>query len=298
MAVSNNMRGALLMMGSMACFTMGDTCIKAIGGAIPLGQMLFLRGIFASLAILALAQWFGQLRFDLPRRDWALIALRAASEVGAAFFFLTALMNMPIANVTALLQMLPLTVTLAGALFFREPVGWRRWSAIIVGFGGMLLIVRPGTDGFTLWSVYALIAVLCVTVRDLATRRMSPAAPSLTVTLVSSLAVMICAGLWSIPQDWAPLDARTGPLLAGATGLVIVAYSLSVLVMRVGEISFVAPFRYTGLVWALVLGLVVFGEWPSAMTLIGAAVIAATGLFTFWRETRIVSDQAPKTART
>lgn len=285
--MSDNMRGAALMVGSMACFGFGDACIKALGGAMPLSQVLTIRGLAASVFIALLARVFGQLRFDMPRRDWGLIALRAGSEVGAAYFFLTALLNMPFANVTALLQMLPLTVTLASAVIFAEPVGWKRWTAIVIGFMGMLLIVRPGTAGFDAWSLYALVAVACVTVRDMATRRMSRAVPSLAVTLMSSLAVLGFAALWSLGQDWQPVTAKTGALLAGASLFIVGGYSLSVFVMRVGEVSFVAPFRYTGLLWALLLGLVFFGEWPTLPTLLGAAIIMGTGIFTLLREARL-----------
>ena len=285
--MSDNMRGAALMVGSMACFGFGDACIKALGGSMPLSQVLTIRGIAASICIALLARGFGQLRFDMARRDWGLIALRAASEVGAAYFFLTALLNMPFANVTALLQMLPLTVTLASAVIFAEPVGWKRWSAIAIGFMGMLLIVRPGTAGFDAWSLYALVAVACVTVRDMSTRRMSRAVPSLTVTLMSSLAVLGFAALWSLGQEWQPVTTTTGALLAGASLFIVGGYCLSVFVMRVGEVSFVAPFRYTGLLWALLLGLVFFGEWPTLPTLLGAAIIMGTGIFTLLREKRL-----------
>ncbi|MDU8913651.1 DMT family transporter [Aestuariicoccus sp. MJ-SS9] len=287
MTLTDNTRGALLMMATMAAFSLGDACVKATGGAMPLSQLLVVRGVFATTFIALMAWRLGALRLNLPRRDWALIALRSGAEVGAAYFFLTALFHMPIANVTALLQMLPLTVTLGGALFFGEPVGWRRWLAIAAGFLGMLLIVRPGTEGFTLYSVYALIAVVCVTVRDLTTRRMSAAVPSLTVTFAASLAVLVFAAVWSFGQDWVPVTPRLGWLLLGASIFIIGGYTFSVLVMRVGEVGFVAPFRYTGLLWALMLGLVFFGEWPAVPTLIGAAIIVATGVFTLWREARL-----------
>ncbi|EPX86861.1 DMT family transporter [Salipiger mucosus] len=296
-ALSDNMRGALLMIAGMAGFTFGDACIKAIGEAMPLSQILVIRGLFASAFIAALAAALGQLRLHMSRRDWGLVLLRAVAEAGAAFFFLTALRQMPLANATALMQTTPLSVTLASALVFAEPVGWRRWSAIGVGFLGMLLIVRPGTEGFTSASMLALVAVLCVTVRDLATRRTSAAVPSLTVTLVSSLGVMVFAGSWALGQDWVPVTPRLGWLLAGATLFIIGGYSFSVLVMRVGDVGFIAPFRYTGLVWALILGLVIFGDWPHPLTLVGAAVIAGTGLFTLWRERRSRRLQA-KTLRT
>ena len=288
MALSDNMRGAVLMMASMACFTLGDACVKALGAELPLSQIIVLRGMIATTFIGLLARALGQLTFRLPARDLRLIGVRCLAEISATYFFLTALIHMPLANVTALLQMLPLTVALGGALFFGEQVGWRRWSAIVVGFVGMLLIVRPGTEGFDAWSIYALIAVLSVTVRDLAVRRLSRAVPSLTVTFTAAVSVLLFASIWSVTgSDWQPMDRTAILILLCASTCIIGGYTFSVMTMRVGEVSFVAPFRYTGLIFALILGWLVFGDWPIALTLIGAALIVATGLFTLWREAQV-----------
>ncbi|RDC72040.1 DMT family transporter [Rhodovulum sp. 12E13] len=287
MALTDNAKGALLMMGSMAAFTVNDTFMKTLAGELPLAQAIFLRGLATSAAMLALARAMGRLRLRLPRRDLGLLALRTAGEIGAVYFFLTALFNMPLANATAILQALPLAVTLAGAVVFREPLGWRRLTAILVGFAGVLLIVRPGTEGFTIYSLYVLAAVACVTVRDLAVRRMSGALPSLTVAFVASAGVTVTFGLVAAMQPWAPVSAASAGLLLGAAGTILLAYILSVTAMRVGELAVVAPFRYTGLVVALILGYVVFGDWPTPLTLVGAALVVATGAFTLWRERQL-----------
>ena len=282
--MSPNLAGALLMMASMACFTFNDAVLKATGGAVPLFQLLFLRGILATVLIGVLAYARGAFRVSIARKDMGLVALRSGSELAAAYFFVTALLNMPLANVTAILQMLPLTVTLGSALFFREPVGWRRMLAILVGFAGMLLIVRPGTEGFTVWSLYALVAVLCVTSRDLSTRRMSAQVPSLLVTFFASLTVLVACGLASITEEWVAVDVGMGWLIVASSLFIVGGYFFSVQVMRSGDISFIAPFRYTGLLWALLLGWLLFGDWPSQLTLLGAAIIVGTGLFTLYRE--------------
>jgi drug/metabolite transporter (DMT)-like permease len=185
-------------------------------------------------------------------------------EIGAAWFFITALFHLPLANVTAIIQTIPLAVTLAGALFLREPLGWRRFTAILVGFAGVLLIVRPGTEGFTLYSVYALISVLFVTIRDLATRRLSASVPSFTVAISAAAGV----GLFGAAGDTARQRLgrglpRAGLFLAGASLFIVGGYIFSVMVMRVGDLATVAPFRYTSLIFALLLGFVFFGEWPT-----------------------------------
>lgn len=272
------------MMASMAAFTVNDTSIKLAGADVPLPQLLTLRGLLASVLIYGLARFYGGLRFDLSRRDWAFIGLRTVGEISATFFFLNALMNMPIANLNALVQSLPLAVTLGAALFFGEKVGWRRYTAIGVGFCGMLLIVRPGPDGFSLHAIYGLISVACVTLRDLATRKLSDNVPSLTVALSAAVSVACMGLVGSMATDWVPLDLRLGLLVVNAAVFVFFGYLFSVLVMRTGEVSFSAPFRYTGLLWALLLGWLVFGHWPDAVTLLGAGVVVASGLFTFYRE--------------
>ena len=272
------------MMGAMAAFTFNDTLIKAIGTSLPLSQILVLRGAMASLLIYAFARYQGSLHLRLDRRDCGLVTLRCLAEGGATFLFLTALMRMPIANITAVLQMLPLTVTLGAALLFQEAVGWRRMLAILVGFCGMLLIVRPGPEGFDAASFYALGAVACVTLRDLVTRRMSAAVPSMTVTVLASLSVLMFGIGYSFFQDWAPVSAVQLSLLAGAACIILLGYLCSVMAMRVGDVAVVSPFRYTGLLWALILGWLVFGDWPDMLTLMGGSLVVGAGLFTLYRE--------------
>ncbi|GHH03824.1 DMT family transporter [Pseudodonghicola xiamenensis] len=286
------MRGALLMMGSMVAFTVNDTCIKATHGMMPLLQVLTLRGAVSTLLLYLLALYLGAFRLRMNRHDAGLIGLRCLAEIVAAYFYLTALMNMPLANVTAVLQMLPLTMTLGAALVFGEYVGWRRLLAIGIGFVGMLLIVRPGPEGFSPDAGYALASVGCVTLRDLATRRMSPGVSSMTVTVLSALSVFVAAGLAAIWVDWAPMDRTSLALIGGSGVFVMLGYLLSVMVMRVGEVSFVSPFRYTGLLWALLLGWLVFGDWPQPLTLLGAAIIAAAGLFTLYRSRKLAEAGA------
>lgn len=288
MKFSPNVVGALLMMASMACFTINDSFLKATDGELPLSQLIFLRGFIATAFIGILAWARGALWARLSRRDWTLVGLRSLSEVGAAYFFITALLNMPLANITAILQVLPLTVTLGSALFFKEAVGWRRMAAIIIGFCGMLLIVRPGSDGFSIWSVYALAAVACVTSRDLLTRRVSSSVPSLLVTFSASLIVLVAAGIASISTEWEPVNGHLTGLILGSSLFIVGGYFFSVQVMRQGDVSFIAPFRYTGLIWALMLGWLVFGDWPTPLTLLGAGIIVATGLFSLYRERRLL----------
>ncbi len=282
--LTDNTRGALMMMASMAAFTLNDAFMKMLAGEVPLYQILFLRGVLTTVATGLLAWRMGAIHLRVSGHDRWLVALRMSAEIGAAYFFLNALFKMPLANVTAILQSLPLIVTLAAALFFAEPLGWRRMGAILVGLVGVLLIVRPGTEGFNIYSLYALIAVGCVTVRDLATRRMSVEVSSMMVTFASALAVMVFFGGLSLFEEWATLTPRAAGLITGAGVMVIGGYLMSVMVMRVGEVSFISPFRYTGMIWGLLLGWLVFGEWPVPLTLIGAAIVVGSGIWMLLRE--------------
>lgn len=285
--LSDNIRGALLMMGAMCAYTLNDAFMKSLADEIPLFQAIFVRGLGAIVFLVFMCKVLGQLRFTFPARDWGLVILRTVGEIGGTYFFLTALFNMPIANVSAILQVLPLSVALAAALFLREPLGWRRLSAIIVGFIGVLLIIQPGGADFSAYSLYALAAVACVTLRDIAVRRMSRNVPSVFVALVAAVGVTGLGGVGSLFVEWQPFTALSGMQLAGATGFLIFGYIASVSAMRFGDIAFVAPFRYTSLLVALVLGVLVFGEWPNALALVGGMIVVATGLFTLYRETKL-----------
>lgn len=285
--VSDNIRGALLMTGGMCAFTVNDAFMKSVSDQIPLFQAVFLRGIGAIICLTFMCRVMNQLHFNLLRRDWGLIVLRTLGEVGGTYFFLTALFHMPIANVSAILQALPLAVSLAATLFLGEALGWRRLVAITIGFVGVLFIIQPGGADFSSYSIYALIAVGCITLRDLAVRRMSVRVPVVFVALIAAIGVTALGAIGSLFITWAPMAPTSALQIGGATICLIFGYIFSVSAMRSGEISFVAPFRYTSLLVALLLGMAVFDEWPNALTVIGASIVVATGLFTLWRERRL-----------
>jgi drug/metabolite transporter (DMT)-like permease len=284
MPLSDNMRGALIMMLSMAAFTLNDTFIKSVAGDVPLFQAVLIRGTMTTILILGLVLHQGAHRISIARRDLGIIALRLVGEVGATVFFLIALFNMPIANATAILQSLPLAITLAGAVFFGEKVGPRRYVAIMVGFLGVMLIVRPGTEGFNIYSLYTLAAVGFVVLRDVTTRRLSKSVPSLIVALAAAVAVTLLGAGMTLLGEWQPVSGRSFALLAGASVFIVAGYLFSIMVMRVGEISFIAPFRYTALIWAIVLGILVFKDFPDGWMLTGSAIVIGMGFYTFYRE--------------
>lgn len=274
------------MMGSMASFVLNDAAIKVLSDDLPLFQIVFLRGILTTILLTATVAAFGQLKVRVPRGDRGKVALRTVFEIAAMVTFLTALINMQLANATAILSALPLAVTLGAALLFKEHVGWRRISAICVGAFGVLLIVQPGADGFNIYSLLALITVVLVAGRDLATRGFSPELPTMTVAVITAAAICVFGGLMTLTEDWVTPSPANLLLLAGASVCIIGGYVFSILVMRVGEVAVTAPFRYTSLVFALVVGWLVFAEFPNRLALAGATIVVATGIFTLIRERR------------
>ena len=284
MAISDNLRGVIYMNVSMLAFTVNDTFMKAATQTLPLFQAISLRGVVSIVALLLIARAMGSVRLWPARRDRTVIAWRSLAEVGGTVFFLVALTHMPLANLSAIMQVLPLAVALAAAVFLGVPIGWRRLTAILVGFVGVMIIIRPGADSFTVWSMLGLASVVCVVARDLTTRALSAEVPSTSVSIWAAVTVTLMGLVGAGIEGWQSVSAREGLLVLGAAAFLIVGYLFSVMVMRVGDIGLIAPFRYTALLWAILLGWLAFGALPDNLTLIGSAIVVASGLFTLWRE--------------
>lgn len=286
MRYAPNSQGAILMAVSMFSFVLNDGLMKALFVDMSIYQAIFLRGMVTAPLLALLAWRAGVLMARLGGRDTRLVIIRVISEVAATIGFLTALRHMPLANVTAILQALPLTVTMAAALFLGEAVGWRRWLAILLGLSGVLLIIRPGMAGFSVYSIWALGAVAAVTLREVTTRKLSKDVPSLPVALAT--AVAICGlGAVSLPGvTWMPVSPVMWIYVGGAGVAIIGGYLFSVMAVRIGDLGFVSPFRYTSMIWAIALGYLLFSELPDVPTLTGTAIIIATGLYSLHRERR------------
>ena len=284
----DNLRGALLMVLAMLGFAFEDMFIKLLAGSLNVGQILTMLGTAGSIVFGAVVLAQGRSLFS---RDMASlpIALRALGEMVGTVTFVSAIVLTPISSASAILQATPLVVTLGAALFLGERVGWRRWSAIVVGLMGVLLIVRPGMESFQFLSLLAVAAVFCLATRDLATRRVPSTISSMQLSFLGFL-VIIPAGLILMAATASPFEVPQGLQWAyflGALGIGLFAYYAIVAAMRVGEVSYVTPFRYTRLLFALAIGVLVFDESPDALTLLGAVIIVASGIYTVWRERRI-----------
>ncbi|AHD01105.1 DMT family transporter [Leisingera methylohalidivorans] len=281
----NNLHGIFLVIVSMAFFTLEDMFIKRLSGTVPVGQILLFLGLGSGFVFAAMAKMQGHRL--LAARAWRKKpVMRAASEAVSAMGFASALALVDISTVAAVFQATPLVITMGAALFLKEDVGWRRWLAICTGFAGVLLIIRPGLDGFEPAALLVVVAVLGVAARDLMTRTMDAGVPSAVLSFQAFLAVVPAGVLLLIftPGDAQALAGGEWMMIAGGVLFGVLGYYGIVTAMRVGDASAVTPFRYTRLLFSILAGVIVFGERPDALTLAGAALIIASGLYTFVRE--------------
>lgn len=275
----------------MAGFGINDGFMKMAFEDLPLAQSIAIRGMFATIVLAVLALHHGAFGFRPTRSDAGHLTIRTVGELGATATFLVAIANMPIAEATAVLQAAPLAVTMAAALVLGERVRWRRWSAIGVGFVGVIIMLRPGTEGFTPWSLLAALTVVFITLRDLVTRLMRTAVPNAFASTLTAFSITVVAASFIPLEGWVRPDALHVAMLGASAWFLVIGYLFSVSAMRVGDVSFVSPFRYTVLLWAMIVGFVLFGEVPDAFTFAGAALVTAAGLYTLRRE-RVVGAKA------
>lgn len=284
-AKSDNLRGAALMLISMATFTCNDAVMKAVTQTLPLYELVALRGLSVLVLMLVVAQiQQGGVRLSVPREDLLPLVVRTVADIASTVLYLLALREMALADLSAILQALPLGVTLAAGLFFHERLGWRRLSAIGVGFVGVVMILRPGSGAFDIWSVVALASMLLIVLRDIVTRTFSAGIGSSTIAFYAAATITLTGFILGVGEEWRMPDLREAGLLLLSAGFLTAGYITAVATMRVGEISLIAPLRYTSLVWAIVLGLVIFGEWPDLWTWLGSALVVGAGLYTILRE--------------
>ena len=285
----NNRLAIAYVMVATASFILNDTFTKLASEQLSTGQIILVRGMIASPMIILLAWWRGAFR-NLPLLFHKTVGFRTSGEVFATACYLTALFNMPIANASAILQTVPLAATAGAAIFLGEKVGVRRWTAIAIGLVGVLIIIRPGTDGFTVWSLFALAAVGGILARDLSSRAMPRGIPVLGAAAVSAVSVTCLGAVMTLFGEWHPVSTRSLVYLCTSAVFLLFAISFMQMAMRSGEISAVAPFRYSILLWAIIIQITVFGVWPDAPMLFGSTILVAMGLYTFYRERVIASD--------
>jgi drug/metabolite transporter (DMT)-like permease len=280
---TSNVRGILFMTTACASFACGDTIMKLSSGAVPTSELLFLRGCFVTLGGFLVAYWLGALSL-LHRALSGAMAIRAAGDVTGAWSFQLALARMPYADLSAVGQLTPLSITAASALFLGEKVGWRRWTATMVGLAGVLLIIRPGSSAFNWWALAGILSVLGSTVRDLGTRYVDRSVPPAIIMMLSAAATTITSLIVAPFAGWSAPSAGLVAVMALSAMFSLVGQMCVIISVRSADISAVAPFRYTIILFAIASGVLVFGHFPDALTLTGTAIVVAAGLYTFYRE--------------
>lgn len=268
---------------AMACFVLNDTCIKSIGTTLPLGEIISIRGVLSVLVIVTICVQQSVLG-SVPLLFTPNVMARSLLDVAGTFMFLTALVHMPIANLTAILQSVPLAVVLVSVIFLKEKVGLRRTAAILTGFIGVLLIVRPTPSTFTIYELLALGIVFILAFRDLITKRIPAHIPTYIIALANACFVALGGIVFGLYQGFQDVALWQFGLLCAAAILLATGYMFMVATLRLGDLSATAPFRYSNVLFAIILGMVVFKEFPDGLSYVGMALVIAAGIYAAHRE--------------
>lgn len=288
MALSANIRSSIFMMLGMGVFAIGDALTKYSTQTLNLGQFMFLRGILCILLLVLIASRQGVLHRWRDTLDKVTI-LRGLGEIGATTCYLVALTHLSLAFVSSVYQAVPLAVTLGAVLFLGEKVGWRRWLSISIGFIGVLIIIRPGGDGdgtgMNAYALLLLVGVCFTALRDLSTRRINMQIPTVLISAMTSVLVTMTGFvMMQLNTGWQQPTSTDLLHVSIAAVLLIIGYHCIILATRAGDMSFASPFRYTSLLWAIVLSYIVFNQAPDQNTLIGATIVVASGCYMLYRE--------------
>ena len=274
---ADNRRGILAMSLAMAFFIANDALVKQVSATLPGPQLIFIRGLMATTLVLIMAQAMGHLknwRLMLNKRLW----VRGSLDAAASLAYLTAVFHLPLANATAINLSSPLFITAFAIVFLKELVALQRGLLILLGFTGVLLVVQPSSEGFNVYAWLAVLATLLHAMRDTLTRGIGLHVPALLITLSTAVSVAVAAGGITLTQTWTTVDNLSLGLLFGASLFLSMAYYLLIVAMRSGEMSLVAPFRYSGLLFALLIGYVVWGDVPNLLGWAGIFLLAISGL--------------------
>jgi drug/metabolite transporter (DMT)-like permease len=266
-----------------ACFVGGDTCIKLIGTTLPLGEIICLVGLLSTVFLFLICAQQGILN-SWPLIFTSNVLLRSLLDVLGSFMFVSALTHMPIANLSAITQSVPLVVVVVPVIFLGEKAGVARSLAVIAGFAGVLLIVKPAPETFTVYQFFAIGIVVVVALRDLVTKRIPAHVPLLIIALANAIFVSLSGFGFSLLQGFQKIEFWQLELLLGAGLLVTCGYVFILATVRLGELSATAPFRYSEIVFAIIAGILIFNEYPDLFSYIGMALVIVAGLYAAHRE--------------
>lgn len=290
-------RGVIAMVAGMVVQASNDTVIKLAAVRLPASEIMALRGVMAVVLALCVALAMGEGR-RLKMLANPLVALRSGLEAMACLTYMTALAHLGLAEFTSIVQATPLIITALAVLLGWQTVGWKRWTAIGVGFVGVLLIAKPSAQGVNIYAALTLLSACFMAVRDLVTSRIPSSAPTMVVTLGSTIAVtMVGFGAGAAQSGpWFMPNGLETAMLAGAAALVVACNMLIVMAFRLGDMTVVGPFRYSVILAALALGWIVWGDTPDALSLVGSALIVASGLYALKREKKSEAEPLANSA--
>ena len=288
---ADNVRAAGAITLASAVFVFNDATMKFVAQSIPMMQAMSVRGWIVTLAF-ALAAWARGDFARLPMLKSRLVWARAGLEMTGSLAFMSALPHVPLAIATALVLATPLLLIPLSVVFLGQSIGIRRTLAVAVGFGGVLLVVKPSAEGVDIWLVLVAVSAVFFALRDVATRRLPPALPGLLIALVMALTVALATTALALWQGWQPMGAGTSLGIVAAALFVGTGYMLMVRAMRIGEIALTGSFRYSAIVFGVALGWLVWGELPDLLAWCGIALILASGLYALQRERKRLSATA------
>ncbi|MCW5695289.1 MAG: DMT family transporter [Bauldia sp.] len=281
-----NLRAIAAMCVAIAGFIANDALIKLASETLPLGEIIFIRGIITGIAMVAIIRFRGEMS-QLHHMGERKVLLRTLAEVAASVAYLLALFKMPIANATTVMQTVPLAVAAGGALFFGHHVGWRRWTAILVGLAGVIIVIRPGVEGFDAYALLVLLSVVFVAIRDILTARLGHGV-STTMVVAGACFGLGITGLLLFPfETWLWPSGSMLAILVAASAMLLVGFFAIIVSLRIGDISVTAPFRYTAVLWATLYGFLIWDELPDWLTFVGMGLVVATGVYTLARERQL-----------
>lgn len=289
-----NRAGILAMIGAMACFIVNDSLVKYASQSLPAAQLVFVRSAMATVLVLAAAVATGATaHFREVARGW--VATRAVLDAVSTLLYLFALFHLPISVATSINATSPLIITILAALLLRERVRPLLWLATAIGLGGALLVIQPQAGAFDAYVAICLASTVILAVRDILTRRVHASVPSIVVTLSTTLAVTLLAGILSLVEGWGPIGLRDLAMLGASAGFLAVAYVLIVRSTRHGDLTVISPFRYSALLFAAIAGYLVWGDVPNALAWCGIALLVGSGVYVVRAESRVA--RVPSTSR-
>jgi drug/metabolite transporter (DMT)-like permease len=292
-ALSANQRGIAALVCGMGAYTINDAMVKSIAYKYPVGEVIFIRGVMTATLIGTAVLALGHAR-DLRHAADKHVLIRSVFDGISTACFIAALVHMKLADLAAMLQVSPLILTAFSVLFYREIVGWRRWTAVLIGFAGATFVVKPTPSAFDVWAVVAIAAATSSALREMLTRRIDRNIPTVVIAFMGSIGILVAGAMFAATGEWRAVPARDLAILAGAALFVGIATYCIALAFRGVDLSVVAPFRYSYLLTSAVAGYLVFSELPDGWSALGAVLIVGSGLYALHREAARRRDLSAK----